>query len=50
VPIGGHALPVHLAILCRCLTVLVDKLEEEVDEDNVRLTKVPLLEESAHLG
>ncbi len=50
VPIGGHALPVGLAILGRHLTVLVDKPGEEVDKDNIRLSKAPLLEGSAHLG
>jgi hypothetical protein len=50
VPIGSHALLVCLAILSHCLTVLVDKPEEEVDKDNIRLLKVPLLEGSAHLG
>ncbi len=50
VPIGGHALPVCLAILSCCFTVLVDKPEEEVGKDNVRLVEVPLLDGSAHLG
>ena len=43
VPIGGHALPVCLAILGRRLTVLVDEPEEEVNEDNIRLAEAPLL-------
>jgi hypothetical protein len=50
VPISGHALPVCLAILGHCLTILVDKPEEEVDKDNIRLAKAPLLEGSMHLG
>jgi hypothetical protein len=50
VPIGGHVLPVCLTILGHSLTVLVDKPEEEVDKDNIRLVEVPLLEGSAHLG
>jgi hypothetical protein len=50
VPIGGHALPVCLAVLGCCLTVLVDKPEEEVDKDDVRLAEAPLLEVSTHLG
>ncbi len=49
VPIGGHALPVRLAILGRRLTVLVDKPEEEVDEDDIGLAEVPLLGKVAHL-
>jgi hypothetical protein len=49
-PIGGHALSICLAIFGHRLTVLVDKPEEEVDKDNIRLMKVPLLEGSAHLG
>jgi hypothetical protein len=44
VPIGGHVLPVHLAILSSCLTVLVDEPEEVVNKDNFRLVEVPLLE------
>ncbi len=43
VPIGGHALLVCLAIFGRCFTVLVDKPEEEVNEDNIRLAEAPLL-------
>jgi hypothetical protein len=39
VPIGGHALPVRLVILGRCLTVLVDKPEEEVNEDKLGLQR-----------
>jgi hypothetical protein len=50
VPIGGHAQPVCLSILGRCLTVLVGEPEEEVDKDNIRLVEAPLLEGSAHLG
>jgi hypothetical protein len=50
VPIVGHALPVCLAILGCCLTVLVDEPEEEVGKDNIRLAEAPLLEGSAHLG
>jgi hypothetical protein len=50
VPIGGHALPVCLAILGHCLTILVDKPEEEVNKDNIKLAEVPLLEGSAQLG
>jgi hypothetical protein len=50
VPINGHALPVCLVIIGRRLTILVDKLEEEVDKDNIRLAEVPLLEGSVHLG
>ncbi len=50
VPIGNHVLQVCLAIFGCCLTVLVDKPEEEVDKDSIRLAKVPLLERSAHLG
>jgi hypothetical protein len=46
---GGHALPVCLAILGRCLTVLVDKPEEEVDKDNIGLTEALLLGGSVHL-
>jgi hypothetical protein len=49
-PIGGHPLPVCLAILGRCLTVLVDKPEKEVDEDDIRFAEVPQLEGSTHLG
>jgi hypothetical protein len=50
VPIGSHALPVCLAILGRRLTILIDKPEEEVNKNDIRLAKVPLLKESAHLG
>jgi hypothetical protein len=50
VPIGGRVLPVCLAILGCCLTVLVDEPEEEVDEDDIRLAEALLLEGSAHLG
>jgi hypothetical protein len=49
VPIGVHALPVCLVILGRCLTALVDKLEEEVNKDNIGLVEAPLLGGSAHL-
>ncbi len=49
VPIGGHALPVCLAILGRCLIVLVDKLEEEVKEDDIGLVEAPLSEGGTHL-
>ncbi len=38
VPIDGHALPVGLAILGQCLTILVDKPEEEVGKDNIALS------------
>jgi hypothetical protein len=50
VPIGSHALPVCLAILGCHLTILVDEPEEEVDKDDIRLAKAPLLEGNAHLG
>ncbi len=50
VSIGGHALPICLAILGCRLTVLVDEPEEEVNKYDIRLAKVPLLEGSAHLG
>jgi hypothetical protein len=50
VPIGSHALPVRLTILGRRLTILVDKPEEEVNKDNIRLTQVPLLERKCTLG
>ncbi len=50
VPIGGHALRVCLVILGRCLAILVDEPEEEVNKDNIRLAKVQLLEGIAHLG
>ncbi len=50
VPIGGHALPVSLTILGRRLTILVDKPEEEVNKDSIRLAKMPLLEGSMHWG
>jgi hypothetical protein len=50
VPIGGHALPVCLAILSCCLTVLVDEPEEEINEDSIRLAEASLLEGSTHLG
>ncbi len=50
VPIGGHALLVCLAILGHRLTVLVDEPEEEVDKDDIRFAKVPLLEGSMHSG
>jgi hypothetical protein len=50
VPIGGHVLPVHLAILGCRLAVMVDKPEEEVNKDDIRLAEAPLLEGSAHLG
>ncbi len=50
VPIGSHALPVHLAISGRCLTILVDDPEEEVNKDDINLAEVPLLEGSMHLG
>jgi hypothetical protein len=50
VPIGSHELPVCLAILSHCLTVLVDKSEEEFDKNNIKLAKAPLFEGSAHLG
>jgi len=43
VPISGHALLVCLVIFGHCLTVLVDKPEEEVNEDNIRLAEAPLL-------
>ncbi len=49
VPIGGHALPVCLAILGRHLTILVDEPEEEVDEDDIGLVEAPLLGGSMHL-
>ncbi len=35
VPISSHALPVCLAILGRCLTILVDESEKGVDEDDL---------------
>ncbi len=50
VPIGSHALPVCLATLGCRLTLQVDKPEEEVDKDDIRLAKAPLLEQSMHLG
>ncbi len=51
VPIGGHALPVHLAIVGCCLTILVDEPEEEVKKKgDIRLAEAPLLEGSFHLG
>jgi hypothetical protein len=48
-PIGGNALPVHLTILGRRLTLLVDEPKEEVDENNIGLAKAPLLGGSTHL-
>ncbi len=50
VPISSHALLVCITILGHCLTVLVDKPEEEVDNDDIRLAKAPLLEGSTPLG
>ncbi len=49
-PIGSHVLPVCLAILSCCLTILVDKPEEEVDKEDIRLAEAPPLEGSTHLG
>ncbi len=50
VTIGSHALLIRLQILGCRLTVLVDKPEEEVNKDNIKLAKVPLLKGSMHLG